>query len=174
MAGMKLRAGLALAAILGVGAVVAPPSLAAGHAAPKIASFAATPKEVPASGGVVSLAARVTGAKTCTFKRSATTLRTVACSKGRASTTASIPQSTSNAQRTFTFSVRAVGSGRSATRSVTVVQDGVPIPPVTIAASALQGGTVGVAYTATMSASGGTPPYTWSIVSGTLPAGLVL
>ena len=33
---------------------------------------------------------------------------------------------------------------------------------------------MGVAYTATLAASGGTPPYTWSIASGALPAGLTL
>ncbi|WP_446744206.1 beta strand repeat-containing protein [Silvibacterium acidisoli] len=35
-------------------------------------------------------------------------------------------------------------------------------------------GTVGVAYTTTLTATGGTAPYTWSISSGTLPAGLTI
>ncbi|MGB8885890.1 MAG: Ig domain-containing protein [Candidatus Korobacteraceae bacterium] len=35
-------------------------------------------------------------------------------------------------------------------------------------------GTLNVPYTASLSASGGQAPYTWSIVSGTLPAGLTL
>ena len=38
----------------------------------------------------------------------------------------------------------------------------------------LPSGTVGVAYAATLLASGGSPPYSWSIHSGTLPAGLSL
>jgi hypothetical protein len=33
---------------------------------------------------------------------------------------------------------------------------------------------VGVAYSTTLAASGGTAPYTWSILSGSLPAGLSL
>jgi Putative Ig domain/Abnormal spindle-like microcephaly-assoc'd, ASPM-SPD-2-Hydin len=47
-------------------------------------------------------------------------------------------------------------------------------PDLTISTTSLAGGTVGSTYTATLQASGGTTPYTWSISSGTLPAGLTL
>ena len=43
-----------------------------------------------------------------------------------------------------------------------------------ISTTSLPQGTVGTAYSATLMASGGTTPYTWSITSGTLPAGLSL
>ncbi len=43
-----------------------------------------------------------------------------------------------------------------------------------ISPAALPAATVGNAYTAALSAVGGTSPYTWSLASGTLPAGLSL
>jgi hypothetical protein len=47
-------------------------------------------------------------------------------------------------------------------------------PPLSITTTSLPNGQVGVAYSATLTASGGTTPYTWSLTSGTLPAGLSL
>lgn len=48
----------------------------------------------------------------------------------------------------------------------------VAAPALAVASSALPAGTVGVAYAQTVQASGGTPAYTWTISSGSLPAGL--
>ncbi len=47
-------------------------------------------------------------------------------------------------------------------------------PALKIATTSLPSGTVGVAYSATLSATGGTPPYNWSLALGSLPAGLLL
>ncbi len=47
-------------------------------------------------------------------------------------------------------------------------------PPLAIVTSSLPGGNVGEAYGATLQASGGTSPYTWSLASGSLPSGLTL
>jgi hypothetical protein len=41
-------------------------------------------------------------------------------------------------------------------------------------APGLPGATIGSAYSVTVSAGGGTPPYTWSVTAGSLPAGLNL
>jgi hypothetical protein len=43
-----------------------------------------------------------------------------------------------------------------------------------ITTTQLPSGTVQVPYSATLGASGGTPPYAWSLISGTLPIGLSL
>jgi len=46
--------------------------------------------------------------------------------------------------------------------------------PLAITDTTLPSGQVNVAYSHTMTASGGTSPYTWSITSGTLPAGVTM
>ena len=47
-------------------------------------------------------------------------------------------------------------------------------PVVSITTASLPVGTVGVAYSATLTASGGTAPYYWNVTAGALPAGLSL
>ena len=48
-------------------------------------------------------------------------------------------------------------------------------PPPTITTTSLPGGTQGVAYSQTLTAGGGNPPYSWTLVPGSsLPAGLTL
>ena len=47
-------------------------------------------------------------------------------------------------------------------------------PPLSITTSSLPTAQVGVAYNAQLAATGGTPPYTWSLASGNLPPGLTL
>jgi hypothetical protein len=73
---------------------------------------------------------------------------------------------------TFNISVQVVDSVQaSASRSFTLT---VSAPPLTITTiPPLFNGTVGIAYAQTFAASGGVPPYSWSIVSGSVP-GLTL
>jgi len=47
-------------------------------------------------------------------------------------------------------------------------------PPLSISTSSLPLGQIGTAYSTTLTATGGTPPYTWSISSGQLPPGLTV
>lgn len=46
--------------------------------------------------------------------------------------------------------------------------------PVVVSTASLADGTVGSAYSQSLTASGGVAPYTWAVSSGTLPAGLTL
>lgn len=62
------------------------------------------------------------------------------------------------------------GSYGSTTFSVSVPS----ATPISLTTAALPGGTVGKSYSAALSAAGGTAPYSWSVVSGQLPAGLSL
>ena len=75
----------------------------------------------------------------------------------------------------LTFMVKDSGSPAS-TKSTSLTLTIAPPPGVNITtASPLPFGQVGVAYTAALTATGGLPPYTWSLANGsTLPGGLAL
>src|SRR6185437_7869980 len=80
---------------------------------------------------------------------------------------------------TFTFGVTVTdAASKSQTKSVTYSIVVVPVQsaPATlkIIAGPMPSGQVGSTYAVSMSANGGTPGYTWSIASGSLPAGLAL
>ncbi len=50
----------------------------------------------------------------------------------------------------------------------------VTMAPLTVETEGSWTGTEGIAFSQTMVATGGTPPYTWSVLSGSLPAGITL
>jgi Putative Ig domain len=77
--------------------------------------------------------------------------------------------STSNFTVTVTDSQTPTHATKSANLSITVVE-----PPLSVTTASLAGGSIGNAYSQTLKAIGGTPPYTWSISAGTLPAALSL
>ncbi|MCS4279015.1 putative Ig domain-containing protein [Stenotrophomonas rhizophila] len=76
---------------------------------------------------------------------------------------------------TFTFTVRVADSSSggpyTADRSYTLV---IGSPTITVDPPVLPNGTVAATYGQGVTAAGGTAPYTFSISSGTLPAGLTL
>ncbi len=86
---------------------------------------------------------------------------------------------------TYQVTVNVADSAQQATShsySLTTGSTGGTTPPpptpsaITITATTVPTGTVGVSYSTTLAATGGTAPYTWSTVtgSGTLPPGLAL
>lgn len=80
-------------------------------------------------------------------------------------------QGTPTQQGTFSFEIRVTDSkGQSATRatSLTILGEA-PI----VATSALPAGEALIPYSFQLQASGGRPPLTWSIASGSLPSGFV-
>ena len=71
----------------------------------------------------------------------------------------------------YPFSVNVVDkNGGIATASITLVVG----PRLSLTFGTPPAGQVGVAYTDTLTAAGGTLPYTWSVSAGTLPAGITL
>ena len=72
---------------------------------------------------------------------------------------------------TFNFTAQvtdSTGGNAFQTFSITIAAG------VSISTVSLPGGTVGLGYSQALSASGGAPPYRWSVTSGSLPAGLNL
>jgi len=79
---------------------------------------------------------------------------------------------TPTATGTYTYMMTCTSAAGSQNASATLTVQAVP--PLSITSSSLPSGQVGIAYSATLTATGGISPYTWSITSGTLPAGLSL
>ena len=88
----------------------------------------------------------------------------------RSANEAAVVTSTGSYAGTFALSA---GTNWSAVVATFAAAGATPGSP-TITTTALPSGTQGAAYTATLTATGGTTPYSWSIVSGSLPAGLTL
>jgi hypothetical protein len=79
----------------------------------------------------------------------------------------------SYSQGSYTISYRATDNvGNVETTRTQAVQLWTERP--TITTTVLADGTVGAAYSQTLSATGGTAPYLWSVAAGTLPSGLQL
>lgn len=71
---------------------------------------------------------------------------------------------------TYQIKVRAVSSAGTGTASGQ--SPGTPANVLTITSANTKSGTIGTALSHTLTGSGGTAPYSWSISSGTLPGGL--
>src|SRR5690606_36380346 len=82
---------------------------------------------------------------------------------------------TATAAGTFNFTVTATDSdGFSGSQAYSVDVQAAPPPTIVLAPATLPDGVVGSAYDQTLTASGGTAPYTFAVTAGTLPPGLSL
>jgi hypothetical protein len=81
---------------------------------------------------------------------------------------------TPTAAGTFTFTAKVTdASSLTDTRSFQIVINAAATPPV-ITSTSLPAGTAGTAYQQSLTATGGTPPFTWAVSAGLLPSGLTL
>ena len=78
---------------------------------------------------------------------------------------------TPTAAGTSNFTVQAADAASADTQALSITINAAG-GTLAITTTSLPSGTVGVAYNATVVATGGTPPYTFSLTSGSLPAGL--
>lgn len=84
---------------------------------------------------------------------------------------------TPTASGSFSITVQVADSGaaqQKTTKSISFTVAVAPPPTLVISTSSLAAGQVGTAYSASLSATGGKSPYTWSIISGALPSGVTL
>ncbi|MCB0183003.1 MAG: putative Ig domain-containing protein, partial [Caldilineaceae bacterium] len=81
------------------------------------------------------------------------------------------PTATGNATITATYEGP---GGEQCQGSTTLAVTAAPCPAITVSPASLPNGTVGTPYSSSVSASGGTAPYTFAVTSGALPAGLSL
>ena len=154
-----------------------------------ILSITASPARTPATGNAVVVSIRTRHTTTCTFfgQRSVTSVlvvvKTVSCASGHAKVTMPKVRNATHSSKQIRFMVLARGAGHfSVERRVTVLEAGTPVappppvatPPVAVVVPIFPLAMTGSAYSATIGASGGSAPYSWSVASGALPAGLVL
>lgn len=94
--------------------------------------------------------------------------------KGLSLSTAGVLSGTPTSLGNTTFKVQVTDSQTptaavdAASKTVTVNQ------PLAVGTTTLTAGSVGVPYSASLTATGGVAPYTWTLTSGSLPAGLTL
>jgi hypothetical protein len=81
---------------------------------------------------------------------------------------------TQSGASTFTIGVQDAASPIATARAPMTINIAGSSSPLQISTTGLPSGTVRASYAATLSASGGTAPYRWSVSSGQLPTGLTL
>ena len=138
----------------------------AGAAAPSITTQPASQTVTAGQTAAFSVAATGTAPLTYQWKKNSAA---VSGANSSSYTTPVTMSSDSGAQFSVVVS-NASGSATSSAATLTVNA----ATTLQITTSQLSGGFVAGSYNATLSATGGSTPYTWSLLSGTLPSGLTL
>ena len=74
----------------------------------------------------------------------------------------------------FSFTVQVKDSAAATASTTFALTITASVPPSIATSSPLPAASAGVAYSQTLSATGGSAPYTWSVTAGSLPGGLTL
>ena len=90
---------------------------------------------------------------------------------GTSAVAVSAPVTGLSANTTYHFRISATNAGATSKGADETFKT---LPSLTVTTASLPEGSLGVAYSQTLAASGGTTPYSWSITIGALPAGLSL
>lgn len=113
-------------------------------------------------------------------------VRAVPCATGYARALMPPATNPSTSRAHLNYMVRIRGSGGVAMKTLSITVAGhpnppshaspapVPTPTLSITTASVPTGSVGVAYSTTLTALGGTPPYSWAPTSASLPPGLTL
>lgn len=131
-------------------------------------TIAPTSASIAAAGaaGTVNVTAGAGCAWTATSNSSFITIVAGAAGSGNGTVSYSVAANPSTTPRTGTVTI--------AGQTLTITQAGASCAPIVIAPATLGAMTQGVAFSAPLSASGGTAPYSFTVSSGSLPAGLTL
>jgi len=89
--------------------------------------------------------------------------------------TSGLLSGTPTALGSFVATIRVTDSrSQTADKAVTISVTDQTVPPVVISNSTLPPATKGMSFTQQLNATGGKPPYTWTVTAGALPGGLGL
>jgi Subtilase family/Putative Ig domain len=115
----------------------------------------------------------ITLGESATLAWNAASINTCTATAGfNANTTSGSMNVTPAAAGAITYTMTCSNAAGNATENATLTVNSVT--PLSVSTNSLPGGQVGVAYSTTLAATGGTPPYAWTLTNGTLPSGLSL
>lgn len=174
---------LLLAALQGCGAGMSNTVEAAEQTASSLALQVQTPMSVPGVQlGTGSMTISATAGQTFAFQMQAAggrapyqwVVTSGSLPSGLSISTSGAVTGTLSTPGTWTATIQVTDGESPAKTQREIVTFLVAPRPLSILATSLPGGQVGTAYNSTLTTSGGTPNFTWSVASGSLPAGLSL